>query len=101
MSYGLVMSSPSRPVHRFSFFLAGLRFLGPEEEFLPRVLAGRGLAQVFQRLAALRADVLRHHHLDRDEQVTVGAVRSPAALTPHAERAAVRRIRRDPHRYRA
>ena len=59
-------------------------------------LAGRGLAERLQRLPGLVVELLRHLHLDGDEQVAVGAVLAPDALAADPEGAAVRGASRDP-----
>src|ERR1700743_2502510 len=115
MSYGVVIAIPPSPSSSFLLLRAaalvgGGRFVlyrvagpagwasrapGPLQESFPGVLSRGGLAQVLQRLTALVADVLRHDHLDGDQQVAVGSVGPPDTLAPHPEGAAVRGAARD------
>src|SRR5215469_252867 len=72
----------------------------PLEEFLARVRPGGGLAQLLDGAARLAVQVLRHHHLDGDEQAAGGPVLPAHALAGDAEGPSVRGARRDAHRYR-
>src|SRR5689334_15604 len=80
-----------------SCHLLSSRFLGPLEQFLARVSACGGLAQLLDGTARLAVQVLRDYYLDGDPHVARGAVLTAHALAADQERPPVRGARRDPH----
>src|ERR1700722_4173816 len=96
-SNGLLMWSTSLPALALVFDLAGSRALGLLQQCVPRVLARCRLAEGLQRLPGRPAHLLRHLHLNGDQQIAGGPVGAPHALAADPEGPAVRRAGRDAH----
>src|SRR6266568_5980919 len=72
--------------------------LRPLQQLIPWVVATKSLLELLERIGSLAVDLLWHHDLHGDEQVTVGSVGAACALAADPQGAPIRRAGRDAHR---